>query len=136
MKLVINSNILISALIKNSITRKILLNPKFEIYLPEFSLNEIRKYLPEITKKANVSEKTIEIVMNQILENIHIVPLDDYKDELTKAIDLIGAVDEKDVPFLALALSITNDGIWSNDKHFKKQNVVITYSTEDIVKSL
>ena len=41
---------------------------------------------------------------------------------------------EKDSQFIALALSIKNDGIWSNDKHFKKQKKIQVYKTVDIIK--
>ena len=42
-------------------------------------------------------------------------------------------IDEKDVQFIALALSIKNDGIWTNDKHFKKQNAIKILTTHDII---
>jgi predicted nucleic acid-binding protein len=42
-KLVLDTNVLIAALLKSSTTRAILLHPSFEFFLPEFSLEEIRK---------------------------------------------------------------------------------------------
>lgn len=46
----------------------------------------------------------------------------------------MGHVDEDDVVFIALALSIENDGIWSDDAHFKRQNMIKVFKTEDVVK--
>ncbi|NVM55181.1 MAG: hypothetical protein HWN66_15855 [Candidatus Helarchaeota archaeon] len=136
MKLVINTNILKSGLINQSTTRKILFNPKFYLYLPEFLLNELAKHLPEIVQKSNLDIDEIKKLINLFLENLKIVPFKEYEDQLTKATDIIGQIDEKDVPFVAVALAITNDGIWSNDKHFQKQSVIKIYTTEDLISHL
>jgi predicted nucleic acid-binding protein len=48
MKLVIDTNIIISGLLKQSITRKILLSEFFEFYLPEIVMKEVKKYRPYI----------------------------------------------------------------------------------------
>ena len=45
MKLIIDTNILISSLLKNSTTRELLLNESFEFYLPEMVMIELKKYL-------------------------------------------------------------------------------------------
>ena len=44
MKIVLDTNILISALIKDSITRKIIFESNSEFYYPETSLHELRKH--------------------------------------------------------------------------------------------
>ena len=49
---------------------------------------------------------------------------------------IIGLIDEKDVPFIATALSIKNDGIWTNDKHFEKQDEIRIFSTLDMIELL
>ena len=48
MKLIIDTNILISRLLKDSTIRKILLNESLSFYLPEIVLSEVNKYLPYI----------------------------------------------------------------------------------------
>jgi predicted nucleic acid-binding protein len=42
LKLVEDTNILFSALIKNSTTRSVLLNPNHNFYVPEFVIEEVR----------------------------------------------------------------------------------------------
>lgn len=44
MKLVLDSNIIFSALIKKSITRDIIISDLFELYAPEYIFNEITKH--------------------------------------------------------------------------------------------
>jgi predicted nucleic acid-binding protein len=45
---------------------------------------------------------------------------------------IMKAIDIKDTPFLAAALATKSD-IWSDDKHFEKQNKVKVWKTKDIV---
>ena len=136
MKIVIDTNILISGLIKQSITRKILLNPGFNFYTPEFLLNEVAEHLPEIAQKSNLKVDDIKKLINLFIENLNIVPFKEYEDQIKKATEIIGKIDAKDVPFVAVALAVKNDGIWSNDKHFQKQSVIKIFTTEDLISFL
>jgi len=48
LKLIVDTNILLGALIKNSTTRSILLNPNHAFYLPEFAKEEVAKHFLSI----------------------------------------------------------------------------------------
>ena len=136
MKLIIDTNILISSLLKDSTTREILLNESINFYLPEIVLSEVNKYLPYIIQKSELSEKEIKKLLNTLLENLILVPIDEYEKKMDEGMKIIGKIDEKDTQFIALALSIENDGIWSNDKHFKKQKKIKVFKTIDILNLL
>jgi len=41
-------------------------------------------------------------------------------------------IDPDDTPFIAAALA-TNSDIWSDDKHFQKQNKIKVWKTEDLI---
>ena len=62
--------------------------------------------------------------------------MNDYEEYIDGAIEIIGHIDEKDTQFIALALAIENNGIWSNDKHFEKQTKIKIYKTIDIINLL
>ena len=136
MKLIIDTNILISSLLKDSTTREILLNESLNFYLPEIVLSEVNKYLPYIIQKSELSEEEIKKILNTILENLILVPIDEYEKKMNEGTKIIGNIDEKDTQFIALALSIENDGIWSNDKHFAKQKKIKVFKTIDILNYL
>jgi len=136
MKIVINSNILISALIRDATTRRLIFTPKFKFYLPEFSIIELREHLPEIAQKAEISEQEVKQLIDKFLEHISLVPLTDYHQYIQRATEIIGSIDEDDIPFIALALSMKNDGIWSNDLHFKKQNIIKIFNTRELMELL
>ena len=98
MKLIIDTNILISSLLKDSINRELLLNEFFEFYLPEIVLREVNKYLPYITQKSKLSEEEIKKLLNILLENLNLVPIDGYKGKMNEGLEIIGNIDEKSIP--------------------------------------
>lgn len=61
------------------------------------------------------------------------MPSNFYSDKFKEAFDVMKNIDEKDTPFLALALKLEYP-IWSNDKHFKKQEKIQVYTTEDLLE--
>ncbi|GAH81434.1 unnamed protein product, partial [marine sediment metagenome] len=50
--------------------------------------------------------------------------------------EIFGIIDKKDIAFIALALSIKNDGIWSNDKDFDQQTEIKVFTTNEIMTLL
>ena len=50
---------------------------------------------------------------------------------------MIGAVDQKDVPFVAAALTFKNEGIWSEDPHFDSvKDKIKVWKTKDLAKHI
>lgn len=133
MELVIDSNIVISALIRDSLTRKIILDSNHRFYAPEFLRTEIEKYEDLITEKSNSNENEVETLLSLVLDEVEVLPIESYKDKLSKAENLIGEEDIKDVPFLAVALH-KECRIWSDDKDLKKQEKVEVETTEEVIE--
>lgn len=134
--IVVDSNIIFSALIfKDSTNRKILQKPLLFV-TPEYALKEIEVHLPLIIKKCasrKVSEKEVRFAVDTILSNIIFIPDESYKPFIKEAVKLMKNIDEKDSPFIAVAMAL-NLPLWSNDKALKKQKRVPIYSTEEILK--
>src|SRR3989344_3163272 len=133
MNFVIDTNILISALIKDSVTRKIIIESGLNFYYPKISFYEIQKHKPLVLKKSGMSEKQFNDVLNILLDNVILVSEYRFADNLNKANNLIGKIDINDVVFLACALSLDLE-IWSDDKHFQKQKKVKVLTTQEFVK--
>ena len=133
MKIVVDTNRIIASMIKDSISKKILFNKSFEFVCPDYSLVEINKYKEEIISKANIKHEEFEILLSLIFEQILIVPQQDYENFLEEAKKLIGDTDIDDVSFIAVALALKVDGIWSDDPHFLGQNKVRIFKTKEMV---
>ena len=136
MRLVIDTSVLISSLIKDSVTREILLLPFMKFYLPEYALEEIEVHKTKISRLSGLSLDEIDIILNLLLENISITPVQAIQPFLAEAERIIGGIDPSDIPFVALALSIDNDGIWSSDKHFERIKQIKVWKTSDLLRHI
>ena len=132
MKLVVDTNRIIAALLKESTSRKILLNTEIEFICPDHALSEIREHKEELTKKAGITGEEFETVISLLFERITIHPKQEYSNLITQAQELIK--DKDDAPFLALCIASKPDGIWTDDKHFSEQNKIKVINTSELIE--
>src|SRR3989344_6788258 len=133
MKLIVDTNVLISALLKDSLTRKLIIHIDAKLYTLEFSREEIEKHKNELLKKGNFNEVEMKITLDKITSKMAI--LDDYlvRSKIKEAREVMDSIDWKDTPFIAAALATGSD-IWSDDKHFEKQKKIKVWKTKDLVE--
>ena len=130
MDLVIDSNILFAALLKESGTSDILF--KHRLYAPEFIFEEFKKYKEYLKDKTKRSEENFNELFDLFERNAILIPKEEIDPFIEKAEKI--SPDAKDVPYLALALKL-RCGLWSNDRSLKeKQSVIQVYSTEELIK--
>ncbi len=134
MRLVVDTNRIIAALIKNSFSRKIIMSRKFELVTINFAVAEVKEHKKEIVSKANLSDIEFDKLLSVFFGKIYIVEDFVIKNQEKRARGIMDAIDSDDSPFIALAMSIDNDGIWSDDRHFTKQNTVKIWKTEQLIK--
>jgi predicted nucleic acid-binding protein len=135
-RLVVDANIIFSALIKdNSITRKILNSKFFEFYCPYYVIRELNRYEDLIIlKREKLNQKMpYNILLPLILKKINKIPKEEYEDKIKEAYEIMKDIDEKDTHYIALALKL-NCPIWSNDNDLKKQNKVKVYNTKELLE--
>ena len=133
MKLVVDANILIAGLLKNGITRELMLNRNINLYTSEYIFEELFNHLDEISKKAGMNKNEFKdmteiLIVESDLKNI-------TKNEVQSFTDLANSIspDADDALYFATALKL-NCAIWSNDKQLKNQKHVKVYSTHDLIK--
>ena len=107
-KVVVDTNIIISALMKDSVTREIIFNFSGKLYFLSFSMDELKKYEQYIIDKTK-------------------------QDKMEEAKAIMEHIDPDDTPFIAAAI-LTGGDIWSDDKHFEKQKRVKVWKTSEIYK--
>lgn len=134
MKLVVDTNILLKALIKDSRVRAILLSPVDQFLLPEYALEEVDEHMGLVVGRSGLSEGEVRLVLSVLLTNIEVVPKEDLFVVWGEAEELIGSIDPDDVPFVAASLSRSCDGVWSDDGHLKMQSVVRVWTTLEMVQ--
>ncbi len=131
MKLVLDSNIIFSALIKKSTTRDIILSDIFDLYAPEYIFSEITKHKELLLRKSKLDEGGLDSLLLLLQKHIHLSSKEIYDRKMALAEDILKDIDITDSPFLALALSL-DCSIWSNDGHFRLQGKVEVYTTKDL----
>ena len=134
MILVIDTNILLAGLIKDSTVRKIIVESGWEFHYPEMSFHEVRKYKSLVLEKSGMNEEEYTELLNHLLKHKTLVPEEQIKPKIEEANKLLGKVDPDDVVFLATAFSIENSKIWSDDPHLEKQDKMLIFKTKHIVK--
>jgi len=133
---VIDSNILFGAIISSRrIYFEIIKN--FDLYAPDYVLKEIEKYKELLLVKTKLSKKELNSFLITLFKGITILPsiiLDGTSKQ--KALELCWDVDEKDSPFVALAIEM-NIPLLTNDKKLynglKKKNFSNVLLFEELI---
>lgn len=134
MRLVVNTNRIVAALIKDSVSRKIIMSKKFELAAPRFAKAEVINQKKIILEKAGLSGVEFDRLLSMFFSRIYAVEDSIIRIKKDQARKIMDKIDPDDAPFIALALAIKNDGIWSDDKHFKKQNAIRIWQTKNLLK--
>lgn len=133
MKIIIDSNVLLSALIRDSTTRKILVNSNWQFYYPEMSFHEIRKYKELVINKSGMTEEEYSTLLSKLLEYINLIPDEKIIENLNQAKNIMLKIDPDDVAFISACLSVKESVIWSDDSDFEKQDKIKVLKTKEII---
>jgi predicted nucleic acid-binding protein len=135
MELVLDANIMVAGLLKNGITRELMVKDDISLYTSEFIFMEFFKHITDLAKKADMDKNELKDLADILIveSGLEIVT----KDEVRSYIELADKIspDPDDVLYFATALKL-DCAIWSNDKELKNQNHVNVYSTSDLIKML
>ena len=131
MDLVVDANVLIAAIIKESTSYTLLFREDFHLYTAEYIFTEIEEHKEEILKKTKKTEEEFYKLIETLKRRIILVPLEELISYLDKAEKI--CPDPDDVVYFALALKL-NCAVWSNDKDLKKQKKIKIYHTHDLMK--
>ncbi|MBI4146416.1 PIN domain-containing protein [Candidatus Woesearchaeota archaeon] len=134
MNIILDTNVLIGALIRDSHIRRLIILSDIPLIYPEIMLHEVRKYKDLILQKSGMDEETYDKLLAKLLGYITLIPTEQLKERLPEAKEVMKAIDIKDAPFIAAALASENAVIWSDDAHFKMQKRITAYTTEEITK--
>ena len=133
MKLVIDTNRIMAGLLKESTSREIILDNRFIFYAPDYIETELFKHREYLMKKAKITESGFDTLLHTLLEQITLVPFEDFEQEYSRAIRIMESIDENDAPFLAVGLALGLECIWTEDRHFLRQDLIRVFHTGDLV---
>ena len=133
MKILVDANIIISALIKDSKIRELLIKKRFEFVSPDFILEEIDKYKDYICEKSGLSKEEFELLITLIFENIKIIPKEEYETYLEKAKEIMKE-DIKDITYVACYFALRCDYLWTNDSDFDNNKDIKIINIKELLE--
>lgn len=136
MRVVLDSNILFSALIKDSFVRSLILQYDGFFLFPSLILDELKKHKMELLKKSGLNDPDFVELLDLLLSKVVVVHEQALQPYRKKAWELVKDIDPDDVLFVACALAFPDSIIWSDDKKLKLQLKVKVLSTQEIAALL
>jgi len=134
--IIIDTNVLLSFLLTNGITRRIIADNPEVFITPEYCFEELWEHRDRWNKKDLPESELLKIVNDVKRLFVKAVPPEVYNLYISEGEKLTD--DKEDAPIIALALSVDNEGIWTyNTKHFKQKifgESIRVLSTKDVIK--
>ncbi len=134
MNIIIDTNIILSAIIKDSLTRHLIISLNVLFYYPEQSLDEILRNKKGVLEKTKMPEYEFNTKITTLFKYINIIKTKDIEEHINEADKIIGRIHKNDIPFIAAALA-KEAYVWSNDGHFQKQNKIKVITTKEIIEN-
>ncbi|HLC79822.1 MAG TPA: PIN domain-containing protein [archaeon] len=131
----VDTNIVVAAILRKGDTRRIIFSKNFELYSPDRLEHEVLKHSEEFMKKANMTKEEFLTAVELALENITILPIEEYVLFKEQAQKLCPKGHENDWPFLALALKYDTP-LWTNDIALHKQKEVKIVTTKELIEKI
>jgi predicted nucleic acid-binding protein len=102
------------------------------LFFPEFEFIEITKHKQDILEKSGLSNEEFRDLFSNLLRYVKIIKTEKTINFKEQANNIIGNIDKDDAVFIATALAF-DCPIWSDDRHFQKQDKIKIFTTKDMV---
>ncbi len=132
MILILDSNILIAALMREGHIRKLIATLPFPLFFPEIFLEEIRKYEVTILQKSGLDKLSYDELLRTLLQHVTILPNELLENNLFEAEKVMKHIDVKDAPLIAAAFAVEDSIIWSDDPDLKRQIEIRSVTTQEV----
>lgn len=136
MLVVVDANRIMAALLRDGTTRAVLLDRDCAFVAPDRLLDEVAKHRDLLRRRANADVRAFEQLFALVLSRIRIVSPRSIRRHLPEARAVMDPVDPSDVPYLACALAVDADAVWSHDRHFDEQDLVEVWTNADLLERL
>ncbi|MFH1408315.1 MAG: PIN domain-containing protein [Nanoarchaeota archaeon] len=131
MNLVIDSNVLFAAAIKESKTAEAIFHRNLDLFSPSFILDECTKYMIYLERKTQWPD--FPNIMKKLLDKITLIDQSLFVESLQIATEI--SPDLADSPFVALAIHL-NIPLWTNDKQLINIKEIRIFTTKQVIEYL
>lgn len=134
MRLVIDANIVIAALMRDSSVRRLLLLGGHELHAPAYLFEEVESHWQELQPRSKLSTESLREVLGILKEHINEHAASDYEARFEEARAILSDGDADDTPYVALALALVADGVWSEDRGLTTREGLRIYRTVEVLE--
>ncbi|MCD6318486.1 hypothetical protein J7M02_05415 [Candidatus Aerophobetes bacterium] len=139
MKIVLDSNIIFSALISGKEIYLDILRTN-DVYIPDIVFSELNKYEARLIEKTKLKQPEFKMFVRMLFEAIIVIPKFAISIEnWQNAHKICKDIDEKDTPFVALSLEFKIP-LWTNDKKLmegvKKKEFGNFITTQELLEGI
>lgn len=93
---------------------------EFQFFAPTYMLEELDTHHAKLLKLSGLVTQELDFLIHSILKKITLIDLETLPpDDWQKAMELVKEVDEFDMPFIALAISL-KAAVWTGDKRLTR----------------
>ncbi|MBI4415862.1 MAG: PIN domain-containing protein [Euryarchaeota archaeon] len=128
-----DANVLIAALMRDSMTRRILVLGGHELHVAEYVFEEIEGHWEELSSRSGLAPDAFRAVLTLLRAHVAEHKVAEYGELLAAAIRLLKDRDADDAPYVALALAIHADALWTEDRELSSLDAVRVARTKDLV---
>lgn len=132
MRIVLDTNVVISALLRDSTSRRILASPSHSFILPDHARAEIERHLDDLLPRMGLTRAEAELLLALVTARVESIPESDFQVHLPEARRIMRELDPDDAVFVAVALAVDCDCIWTQGKALRAQARVRTFTTGDL----
>jgi len=130
MLVVVDANVLCSALLAEGKTVDLLFSEQIEPIAPEMLFTELKRHEEELLEKTKLSEEAFNELLALFGKKIRVIPSNEFEDCLHEANDLLKP-HTKDTEYVALALKF-NCPLWSKEKLLKKLDRIKVLDADEV----
>jgi len=132
---VVDANVLCSALLRDGTTRRLLLYGGLDLHTPGIIWREFERNRAYLLKKSRATEAAFDLLLDALRDRIGEVPLALIGERMEEAGESLGEEDSLDAPYLAAALAL-GGALWTQDKKLRAKARVPVLGTEELVGAL
>lgn len=132
MRPIIDANRVVAALLREGTTRKILFETTAELCAPEDLRIEVGRHEEEFLRRSGLPAYEFRRVLDAILAEITWIGSDVIQPFIEAAVRSFKGTHSSDVVYLACAMAIEADGVWSHDKGFDVQKSVRRFTNGEV----
>ena len=133
MNVIVDASVLIKALLGSRGVWAILASLNHSFYAPQVILDEIRRHKAIICTYIHAPLEEFDAALNSLGGFVQIVDPDSYAQYLAKAKTSMESRDPSDADYVAAAISIGADFIWTEDKDFSAQKLARVKTTSQFI---